>query len=146
MLGLRDNVLEDFNGCLRQAVKFADCYQPNASFLELAQLLFQKVAEQSHQGIDFVTGTSPIFRTEGIQSQVTDAQIETVIDDPLDALNTFTVSQDAWQASFFSPTAITVHNNRKMSGNLHKQKCPGLIKQEPVKYHREDESGNRMLT
>jgi hypothetical protein len=33
-----------------------------------------------------------------------------------------------------------------MSGNLHKQKCPGLIKQEPVKYHREDESGNRMLT
>jgi hypothetical protein len=53
------------------------------------------------------------------------------------------VSQDARQAALFRPAAVTVHDYRKMIGNLHLQKRPGLIKLESVNYHRGNESDNR---
>ena len=79
--------------------------------------LVQILVQQAHNGFDFLFRPLPVFRREGIDGQVIDAEVPTVRGDFPEVLRTDRMAGRTGQTAFFRPAPVPVQNNRNMAGD-----------------------------
>jgi hypothetical protein len=99
----------------RESRAVAHNAQADPVFVQLADFLLQGFHEQLHEQRDFFDGSAPIFRTEGEQGQVLDAEFQTLTYGAAYDFYPLPVTGEAWQQTALRPASIAIHNDGDMT-------------------------------
>jgi hypothetical protein len=71
-----------------------------------------------HKRIDFLFGSFPVFHTERIYRQRFDPEVNAALRYFFDGLSALAMTFGSGQPFFLRPSAVPIHNDRYMAGNL----------------------------
>src|SRR5712691_10366195 len=88
-------------------------------FLTHAPNLFAEIEPQdAHEHIDFRTRAVEVFRRERKQGERLQAEAAARRNDLINRLHSGPMTGITWQIALLCPTAIAIHDNSQMSGQL----------------------------
>ena len=96
----------------RRGKRFDAAYgtKPDTLLDELGSFGGEIMLQESHQRVDFLRRTIPIFLRKGIDRQGLDAEFETVSNDFPHGLDACSMTGNARQTAEFCPAAISIHD------------------------------------
>jgi hypothetical protein len=85
--------------------------------MQFSHILANKATQEVEQKRNLSGGPRPIFRTEGINREVFNAEIGGRSHGAAQGINACLMSRRPWQSTVCSPTPIAIHDNSNMTGH-----------------------------
>ena len=116
--GLTDAHVELVADVGRELVLTADHPKPDVVLVERGQLQAQIALEQRHQRVDLGPRAFPVLHRKRVQRQHADAETRRRLDDIPHRIDSGTVSLDPRQVTLRRPTAVAIHDDGDVRGQL----------------------------
>ena len=116
MLAPIDRLLHHIQDVLAQSVSTPDDHQTNSIGDKSLGLIDEVRFEESHQEVEFVLGSFPVFVRKAIEGQVGDSEFPASGQGDFDGIGALAMSFDAWQSPSFGPSSVAIHDDCNVLG------------------------------
>lgn len=108
-------------------MQLADGMKTDVFFHHFGEALLEELVQHAHEVGYFHFGAPPVFGGEGVEGEPFDAFFDAEVDDALDGFAAVLVAFGAAEFVLFCPTAVAIHDDGDVFGDVHRGASPVVV-------------------